>query len=89
MTSHRICLQFLDHYEGLPQPRLATEGSSGYDLLSAAYHDLVLTQFSTVLVPTGIAIQLPSGCEAQIRPRSGLAVKEGVTVLNSPGTGRF
>ncbi len=77
----------LPHYEGLPNLRQATEGSVGIDLYAANNGTLLLNSIgATVVVPTGISIAIPHGFEAQIRPRSGLAVKEGLTVLNSPGT---
>jgi dUTP pyrophosphatase len=70
----------------LPLPEYATAGSSGMDLRAAVESSIVLRKMERVLVPTGIFISLPAGYEAQVRPRSGLAVKHGVTVLNSPGT---
>ncbi len=78
----------LPHGEGLALPRYETADASGMDL-SAALSDgevLVLAPFARALVPTGLSIALPRGYEAQVRPRSGLAAKNGVTVLNSPGT---
>jgi len=77
-------IQRLDHAEDLPLPYYATQGSAGMDLASAI--DCQLAPGDRILVPTGFAIALPPGYEAQIRPRSGLALKYGVTVLNSPGT---
>lgn len=65
-------------------PAYATPGSSGLDLRAAA--DLVLGPGERALVPCGIALALPAGFEAQVRPRSGLAIKHGITLLNSPGT---
>ena len=77
----------LPHYNGLPPLKQATPGSVGIDLYAANDGELLLNSIgATVVVPTGIKIQLPQGLEAQIRPRSGLAAKEGITVLNSPGT---
>jgi dUTP pyrophosphatase len=74
----------LAHAADLPLPSYATAGSAGMDLRSA--QALTLAPGSRALVATGIAIALPPGMEAQVRPRSGLAVKHGVTVLNAPGT---
>lgn len=74
----------LPHGAGLPLPSYATEGSAGLDLRSA--EALTLKPGGRALVTTGIAIALPENTEAQVRPRSGLAVKYGVTVLNAPGT---
>lgn len=70
----------------LPLPAYATEGSAGMDICAAVEGDLVLSPGETVLVPTGFAIALPPGYEAQVRPRSGLAVKHQIGILNSPGT---
>jgi dUTP pyrophosphatase len=74
----------LPHGAGLPLPVYATSGSAGMDLRSA--ENLTLNPGARALVATGLAIALPESFEAQVRPRSGLAVKHGVTVLNSPGT---
>ena len=78
----------MDHAVGLELPEYATDLSAGVDLRAAIddEHDLIIEPGSRVLVPTGLKIALPAGFEAQVRPRSGLAVKHGVTVLNSPGT---
>lgn len=67
-------------------PKYATEGSAGADLCAILPHETYLHPGVKYTVPTGIAIELPEGYEAQIRPRSGLAAKHGVTVLNAPGT---
>jgi dUTP pyrophosphatase len=67
-------------------PEYATVDSAGVDLRADLEHDIILKPLERVLVPTGLFMELPKGFEAQIRPRSGLAVKHGVTVLNSPGT---
>jgi dUTP pyrophosphatase len=67
-------------------PEFATPGSAGVDLRACLESDIVLKPLERVLVPTGLFIELPQGYEAQIRPRSGLAVKSGISVLNSPGT---
>ena len=74
----------LSHSEGLPLPAYETAGAAGLDL--RATEDVVLKPGTRCVMPTGFAIALPSNFEAQVRPRSGLAVKHGVTVLNSPGT---
>lgn len=71
--------------DALP-PRYATEGAAGLDLAAALDAPIVLHPGARVLVPTGIALELPRGCEGQVRPRSGLARRHGVTVLNAPGT---
>ena len=76
----------LEHAKDLPLPVYATEHSAGMDLLAANDAEMIIKAGEVALVPTGIAIALPVGMEAQIRPRSGLAAKNGITVLNSPGT---
>ncbi|MGB6087239.1 dUTP diphosphatase [Parvibaculum sp.] len=83
-----IRVQRLPHSEGLPLPRYETDGAAGMDLIAALPEGepLTLTFGERAMVPTGLAIALPQGYEAQVRPRSGLAAKNGVTVLNSPGT---
>ncbi len=69
-----------------PNPAYATEASAGMDLRADITEPIVLKPLERVLVPTGIFIELPVGYEAQVRPRSGLATKKGITVINSPGT---
>ncbi|MBF0123949.1 MAG: dUTP diphosphatase [Magnetococcales bacterium] len=76
----------LPHAEGLPLPCYMTAGAVGMDLLAAIHEEVVLPPMGRCLVPSGIAIAVPEGFEAQVRPRSGLALRHGVTVLNSPGT---
>lgn len=78
----------LPHGLGLPAPRYETEGAAGLDLRAAPPEDAPITiaPGKRALVPTGLALQFPTGFEAQIRPRSGLAFQRGVTVLNAPGT---
>ena len=86
MTPIEVPLQRLAHGAGLPLPAYATEHAAGLDLLAAVDEAVELAPGARRLVPTGISIALPAGYEAQIRPRSGLALKHGVTLLNSPGT---
>ena len=86
MTVSAVAIQVLPHGEGLPFPAYATAGAAGIDLAAAVDEPLTLNPENRALVPTGIAIALPEGYEGQIRPRSGLALKHGLTVLNSPGT---
>jgi dUTP pyrophosphatase len=69
-----------------PLPEYATSGSSGMDIRAAIEIPLVIKSLQRTLVPTGLFIELPDGYEAQIRPRSGMAVKQGITCLNTPGT---
>ncbi len=76
----------LAHGRDLPAPGYATGGSAGLDLHAAVPGEVVLAPGARTLIPTGLAVALPSGHEAQIRPRSGLALKHGLAVLNSPGT---
>jgi dUTP pyrophosphatase len=80
----RVGIQRLANGEGLTLPAYETAGAAGMDLRAA--EAITLKPGARCLMPTGIAIALPQGFEAQVRPRSGLAVKHGVTVLNSPGT---
>jgi dUTP pyrophosphatase len=70
----------------LSLPAYMTEGSAGMDLAADLANDLILPPLARALIPTGIAVALPLGFEAQIRPRSGLALRDGVTLINSPGT---
>jgi len=86
MTTVRI--ERLPHAEGLPLPAYETSGSAGMDLRAAVAENLpvILAPGARTLVPTGLKIALEPGYEAQVRPRSGLALKHGVTCLNSPGT---
>ena len=72
-----------------PLPQYMTEHASGCDLFAAVTETTVVNPGKTDLIPTGIAVSIPPGYEAQIRPRSGLALRYGVTLLNSPGTGAF
>lgn len=76
----------LPHGEDLPLPAYATKQAAGADLLAAVDSDITLAPMERKLVPTGIALALPEGYEAQVRPRSGLALKNGITLLNTPGT---
>jgi len=86
--SVRIAVKRLPHGADLPLPAYATAGAAGLDLMAALPRGetLVLRPGGRALVPTGIAIALPAGYEAQVRPRSGLALRQGLTVLNAPGT---
>ncbi|MEZ5826353.1 MAG: dUTP diphosphatase [Geminicoccaceae bacterium] len=83
-----VAVQRLAHAADLPLPQRATAGSAGMDLIAAIdqNEELVLQPGGRAAVPTGLRIALPEGYEAQVRPRSGMALKSGITVLNSPGT---
>ena len=72
--------------EGLPLPEYMSAGAAGADVVAAVDRDLVLAPGERALVPTGLSLEVPEGYEVQVRPRSGLAVKHGVTLLNTPGT---
>jgi dUTP pyrophosphatase len=87
-TPIKVDIRQLAHAEGLPLPAYQSAHAAGLDLLAAVPESapLVLAPGKHAMVPTGLAIALPDGFEAQVRPRSGLAAKHGVTVLNSPGT---
>ena len=80
----RIELKRLPHGEGLPLPAYATEGAAGMDVVAA--EELTLAPGARAAVATGFAVAVPAGHEVQVRPRSGLALKHGVTCLNTPGT---
>jgi len=82
----KLPVRVFPHGEGLELPHYQTPGSAGCDLRAAISEPIVLQPGQRALVPTGIGIALPLGFEAQVRPRSGLAVRHGLTVLNSPGT---
>jgi dUTP pyrophosphatase len=82
----KVDIVCLPHAADLPLPAYATEGSAGLDLLAAIDADVVIAPGARTLIPTGIAIAVPEGFEAQVRPRSGLAIKHGITLLNAPGT---
>ncbi len=81
-----VAIKRLPHAHDLPLPSYQTKESAGMDLCAAIEADVVIAPGAHTIVPTGYSIALPSGFEAQVRPRSGLAAKNGVTVLNSPGT---
>jgi dUTP pyrophosphatase len=76
----------LSHNQDLPLPAYATDGAAGMDLLAAVTEPVVVAPGQRVLVPTGLAIALPAGYELQVRPRSGLALRNGIVLPNSPGT---
>lgn len=77
-------VKVLAHGQGLPLPAYQTAGAAGLDLMSAVA--LTLAPGARALVPTGLSVAIPAGYEGQVRPRSGLALKHGVTVVNAPGT---
>jgi dUTP pyrophosphatase len=87
-TAIKVQIRQLPHGEGLPLPAYQSAHAAGLDLLAAVAdaEPLILAPGSHAMVPTALAIALPEGFEAQVRPRSGLAARHGVTVLNSPGT---
>jgi dUTP pyrophosphatase len=82
----KVGIKKLPHAMDLPLPHYATAGSAGLDLLAAVDAQMVIEPGKRAAVPTGIAIELPLGVEAQVRPRSGLALNQGITCLNAPGT---
>ena len=86
MSAVTVAVRRLPHGADLPLPEYATPDSAGLDLSAAVDAPLTIEPGARALVPTGIAVALPPGFEAQVRPRSGLALKHGVTVLNAPGT---
>lgn len=82
----RIRIRRLPHAESLPLPSAASAGSAGLDLRAAVEGELVLRPGERAMVPTGLVLEIPPGFEGQVRPRSGLAWKHGVTLANPPGT---
>jgi dUTP pyrophosphatase len=81
-----VSITTLPHAAGLDLPEYATEHAAGMDLCAAVANDVIIEPGKRALIPTGLMIALPDGYEAQVRPRSGLALKHGITLLNSPGT---
>lgn len=84
--SHQIQIKRLPGSEDVPLPQRMSEGASGYDLYAAVAEPIVLQPGQRQLIPTGLSFAMANGLEAQIRPRSGLAFKHGITCLNTPGT---
>ena len=82
----KLRIQRLPEGEGLPLPRYMTDHAAGMDLCAAVAETVTLAPGESLLIPTGLKIAVPAGYEAQIRPRSGLAARHGVTLLNAPGT---
>lgn len=85
-SSVTVKITRLDHGADLPLPSYESDQAAGMDLRAAVSDPVTLSPGARALIPTGLAIALPAGFEAQVRPRSGLALKQGVTVLNAPGT---
>lgn len=85
MTTHNVNVKIINK-SGFPLPTYATELSAGMDLRACIESPITLRPLERVMVPTGLYIALPEGYEAQLRPRSGLAARNGITLLNSPGT---
>lgn len=85
-TSPTIQLNPLAHFDGLDLPAYATDGAAGMDVQAAIQEDIILAPGQRMAVPTGLAMAIPPGFEVQVRPRSGLALRHGLTVANSPGT---
>ncbi len=86
MSDVPIPVRRLPHGEGLKLPAYETAHAAGVDLLAAVEGEVVLAPGARAMIPTGLAIALPEGFEAQVRPRSGLAARDGITLLNTPGT---
>jgi dUTP pyrophosphatase len=86
MSALAVDIQRLPHGADLELPAYQSAGAAGLDLVAALDDEVILDPGARTLVPTGVAIALPDGYEAQVRPRSGLAARHGVTVLNAPGT---
>ncbi len=81
-----ILIKYLNESKDLYRPEKATKGSAGFDLLASIINPLEIEAGKSLLVPCGFALQMPNNFEAQVRPRSGLALKNSITVLNTPGT---
>lgn len=81
-----VKVQRLPHGRDLPVPQYASEGASGLDLCACVDEPVVLAPGQRRLIPTGLKLEIPPGCEGQVRPRSGLALEHGITLLNTPGT---
>lgn len=86
MNIDTILVKRLEHAQDLPLPKRMTSGSSGCDVCAAVETEMIIAPGGRALVPTGLCLEIPEGFEVQVRPRSGLAIKFGVTVLNAPGT---
>ena len=86
MTPVEVEVKRLSHAQGLPLPRYLTLGASGADVAAAVTSDVELAASERMAVPTGLVLAVPAGYEVQVRPRSGLALRHGVTVANAPGT---
>jgi dUTP pyrophosphatase len=82
----QILIKKLEHAKNLPLPNYESVSAAGMDLRAANLEPIVIDPGKRILIPTGLKIALPEGYEAQIRPRSGLAIKSGITMLNTPGT---
>ena len=83
---NKILIKYLNESKDLYRPEKATKGSAGFDLLASINDPLEIGPGNSLLVPSGFSLQMPTTFEAQVRPRSGLALKNSITVLNSPGT---
>ena len=86
MTPAEVGVRRLSHAQGLPLPRYLTPGAAGADVAAAVTSDVALAPSERMAVPTGLVLAVPAGYEVQVRPRSGLALRHGVTVANAPGT---
>jgi len=81
-----VFIRRLPHAEGLPLPVYATGGAAGADICAAVESELILCPGERMAVPTGLVLEIPNGFEGQVRPRSGLAIKAGLAIVNAPGT---
>ena len=81
-----VLIRRLPHAEGLPLPAYATDGAAGADLCAAVDEELTIRPGERAAVPTGLVLEIPDGHEGQVRPRSGLAIRAGLTIVNAPGT---
>jgi len=81
-----VRIRRLSHAEGLPLPAYTTDGAAGADLCAAVEAEMIIEPGDRAAVPTGLVLEIPQGYEGQVRPRSGLAIKAGLTIVNAPGT---
>jgi len=83
---NEVLLKILKTHSGVTLPQYESDGASGMDIRAFTDNDILIKPLARIKIPTGLRLEIPQGYEAQVRPRSGLAIKQGITVLNSPGT---
>lgn len=83
---YKVNIKKIEGYDDIPIPEKMSQFASGYDIYAGVDEDVIIPSGGRALIPTGFSLEMPQGIEAQIRPRSGLALKHGITLLNTPGT---